>query len=189
VSACYCLRANLMEPRHLDRMNGFHALLDPRLHTFDFGAAKSFFLLSAVLQTVAARDADPSHEERSALLAIDLLKHMREVIWPRILLSNYRSVQICQACMIWGTFAPSTDISDDDPSWFMFGHARESKIVARDTGCLRLVEVRIAVELGLQRNFRQPDSSNTRLRLLVRDAERCWMTCLLADRRFVNKRL
>lgn len=109
---------------YMENISGFHGLLDPTLHTLKFVLSRSHFLLSVILQTAASRDADPATEVRSSEIAQALLPLIRDIIWPVVVLKNYRSVQICQAATIWGTAITNTDVTDDDPSWSLFGHAR-----------------------------------------------------------------
>lgn len=111
--------------RFFEHLSGFCGFLDARLHTFDFVSTRSDFLFSVILQTAARHDADPVHSYRSSVIALGLMNHIREVIWPEILVKNYRSIQICQAMMVFSTWATGTDLGDEDPSWSIFGHARE----------------------------------------------------------------
>lgn len=178
------------------RLNESCGLLDPRLHTLQFMSAKSYYLLSVVLQTAARHDHDPLTSARSAILATLLLQHIRELVWPTILLGNYQSVQICQACMIFATWKPASDTFGEAPTYTLFGHARESPWPSAHTvhaastdaacfgsTCMLRSPVRIAIECGLQRSLRLPAREDTMGRLVVRDVQRCWMTCFLADRR------
>lgn len=112
-------------------MNGYTGLLDPALHTFDYVSSRSAFLLSVCLQVAAARSL------RTDGIAKQLLLHIRETLWPNVLVRNLRSVAICQACMIWGSFADTSDISDDETTWFLFGHAREQFCIFEIEGILK----------------------------------------------------
>lgn len=165
-------------------MNGYTGLLDKALHTYEYVRSTSFFLLSVTIQAAAGRDLNPVSQARSAYIARTILQHIKDTIWPMVLLRNMRSVQICQACMIWTTFTDSKDITDEEPSWFLFGHARKSfsnrSSWVESNSSMSIV--RIAVELGLSRELKHSESHDSHSKAVLRDAQRCWMTCWIADR-------
>lgn len=109
----------------MQHLVGYSALLDPRMHTYEWVAERSVFLMAVIIQAAARRDSNPTFEARSAMIASTLGRHIREVIWPRVVVGNYRSTQVCQAMMIWGAYSNAADIGDEDPSWLLFGHACE----------------------------------------------------------------
>jgi hypothetical protein len=42
-----------------------------------------------------------------------------------VVVGNYKSVHIVQACMLWATFLPEPRPGEDDLGWTLFGHASE----------------------------------------------------------------
>ncbi|KAI5481416.1 fatty acid elongase [Pseudohyphozyma bogoriensis] len=148
---------------------GFTGLFDQRLHTVAFLQARSSMLFTVILYVAAMHDTSPSTMARSAVLFTELRYHLINVIWPKVLLENYRSVQIVQALTLWPAFIQPADSDSlalgDDFDWTLYGHA-----------------LRIAVEIGLHREFRQLEDTDLKARYLIRDAQRTWVTCFLADR-------
>ena len=163
-------------------MAGYHALLDPSLHTFEYIRTKSVFLLSVVLQTTANRSPHLPNGGTSQV-AQRLHNHIKTNVWPLLLLGNMRSIEICQGCMIWATFTASTDIAEDSSGWYLYGHACEPcRSRAPDVTWSDLLEVRMAIELGLSRRFKDNAGFDNGAESTIRNAHRCWFTCFLADR-------
>ncbi|KAM0756645.1 hypothetical protein T439DRAFT_321340 [Meredithblackwellia eburnea MCA 4105] len=143
---------------------GFCGFLDRTLHTIAFLQARSGLLLSILLYLGARHDVHPATTLISAELTLRIKAHLRETIYPKVLLENYRSVQIVQSFIIWGAFLPEDEGESRTDGLHLFAHA-----------------LRVAVEIGLHREFREIDG-DLKARMLIRDAERTWITCFLADR-------
>lgn len=95
--------------------------ITPRIHTVSFLRVRSPFLLTVML-LVAAR------QSPRAALAGALQRHIETRLWPRILLNNYRSVWVVQACLLWAAYAPQPAVGEDELSWTVFSHASESRL-------------------------------------------------------------
>ena len=164
-----------------DNLANYAGFFDRRLHTLRYLQNHSTFLLSTILH-ISARHATKQEIPGVDLISVVLERHILVNLWPRILVTNCRSVQISQALMLWATFLPEPRPGEDDLSWSLFGHASELMTRAAIL-CIPLVLnkicrfiVRIAVDVGLNCDRAQASS---------RDSQRTWITCYIADRRSV----
>jgi hypothetical protein len=104
---------------------GYTAFVSPEIHSLDLVRARSPFLLAVIL-LIAARHSAHANVHRA------LQRHIETRIWPRILLNNYRSVYIVQACMLWATFIAQPEVGEDDQGWTLFSHASEPRRILLD---------------------------------------------------------
>jgi hypothetical protein len=145
----------------------------------------STLLISIILFT-AARHASIAQVPEAARLSCALERHIYSSVWPRVLLGNYKSVYICQACMLWATFLAEPRPGEDDLGWSLFGHASEfsrRQAVPEHLDLPLFHPVRVAMEIGL--NLSPPPAVPESCDPVVyaRNCERTWLTCVIADRR------
>lgn len=106
----------------------YSGFLDPSVHTLYYLRSRSIFLLTVILYT-ASRHVTPrisaSRHTPHSTISATLEQHLQAKIWPQILLGNFKSVHIVQACMVWATHLPPARPGEDDQGWSLFGQASE----------------------------------------------------------------
>jgi hypothetical protein len=78
-----------------------------------------------VILYTASRHASETFFPLASVIAGVLERHIHSAIWPKVVVGNYKSVHIVQACMLWATFLPEPRPGEDDLGWTLFGHASE----------------------------------------------------------------
>ncbi|KAJ9107533.1 hypothetical protein QFC21_000990 [Naganishia friedmannii] len=149
------------------KLANYAAFLDYRIHALHH-VRRSSTLLTCVILHNAARHTSTQTVLDAARLSMALDKHINSVLWPRILIGNNKSVEICQACMVWATFLAEPKPGEDDLGWSLFGHA--------------------TVEIGL--NLSPPPAPVQQTHdpaLMARNSERTWLTCFIADRSWATQ--
>ena len=107
-----------------DNLANYAGFFHRQLHTLSYLQDHSTFLLSTILH-ISARHATKQEISGVDLISVVLERHILVNLWPRILMTNCRSVQICQAVMLWATYLPEPRPGEDDLGWSLFGHASE----------------------------------------------------------------
>lgn len=103
-------------------MANYAAFLDRRRHTIDHVRRHSTLLTSIILFT-AARHTSMQELPEAPRLSSALERHIYSTLWPQVLLGNYKSLYICQACMLWASFLAEPRPGEDDLGWSLFGQA------------------------------------------------------------------
>lgn len=174
--------ADVFVDRFWDKMADYAGFLDRRLHTLDHVRRHSTLLGTIILHT-AARHTSSQVLPDAARIAAALDRHIYSNLWPRILLGNYKSVYICQACMVWASFVAEPKPGEDDLGWSLFGHASNCLHSQFGRLLIFLPLVRIAVEIGLNITPTPALRNSEHPAMFARNCERTWLTCFIADRR------
>jgi hypothetical protein len=173
-----------------DNLANYAGFMDRSLHTLPYLQTHSCLLLSVILY-IASRHSPKEEVAEAETLAAVLENHIHANLWPKLFLSNYKSVHICQALMLWATFLPEPRPGEDDLGWTLFGHASGSSCSAATRSLASLTSqisilVRVAIDVGLNCKYSEVvDSEEANLVLAARNHERTWITCYIADQRWV----
>ncbi|KAK0568588.1 hypothetical protein OC861_001750 [Tilletia horrida] len=139
--------------------NQYFPSLDPALHTFEFVRDRSPFLLSTVC-AIAARFT----EAPNSGIASRLQQYLASVLIPDIWLKGLRSVEIVQGFTLLATFHELAVSAADDRTWqylsLAFGQA---------------------IQLGLNRRPKLPESATMLDQRMARNGERCWLVLFLVE--------
>lgn len=173
-----------------DNLANYAGFMDRGLHTLPYLQTHSCLLLSVILYIASRHSPKQEVAEAETLVAV-LENHIHANLWPKLFLSNHKSVHICQALMLWATFLPEPRPGEDDLGWTLFGHASglSCSVATRSSTSLTYqisVLVRVAIDVGLNCKYSDVvDSEDADPVLAARNHERTWITCYIADQRWV----